>query len=337
MFICFKLLLRAYLTCPILLANVLAIGSNEDQTSDKRHIGFTLIETTRPSNDWSSQSTEKPLKAWFWYPTERQVTGNITYREYLNYLNPDKHPADQLATFQRIVNGFQEDSISIHALETYISGPAPVRILNGFPDQPYPLVVLSGAHPIYFVELAERLAQSGFGVLSLPRTGKKSGERLPYTVEGVQEYEADLQAVLERAQHLRYADMEKLAFVSWSFEGIATLQLAIRLQASCFMSLDAALGYDYGVPLVDESLFKEDMFFSIAHYTSSGLSHGKDLTLLQKQKNHVELITDYELSHGDFTSLGSLTAHRLIHGVTNPRYEALIDEVLNRLKMSLYP
>ncbi len=253
----------------------------------------------------------------------------MTYGDYLNFLSPGRSDDDQLVTFQRIINGFQEDTLSKATLASYLRQEAPVGIVNHKPEDEHPLIVLSGAHPIYLVELAERFAQSGYRVLSVPRTGKTQGERLPYTAEGVQEYEADLLAVLDQLEHPLKAE---LAFVSWSFEGLATLHLAAKMPTNIFLSLDGALGYDYGIPLLNESIFTKKLNFPVFHYTGTSSSHGKDLALLKKYADQVRLIQDFDLTHGEFTSISSLTADRLISGDPDKDYEALINDVLTQLK-----
>lgn len=320
--------LFAYL---LMLCSVL-LTSSKAQTLDNQHIGFALIETSRQSENWSSDTSEKPLTGWFWFPIVEQPTETMTCRKYLEFLSPGKSSREQTATFQRIINGFQEDTISTESIETYLDQDSPVRAVGDAPNHQKTLIVLSGAHPIYFIELAERLAQSGYAVIFVPRTGQKHGERLPYSAKGVEEYESDLQTMLDHLDQSGYADVSELAFVSWSFEGIATLHLANKAATKCFISLDAAIGYDYGVSLVRESIFDQKVSFPIIHYTGTSLGHGKQLNLLTKHSDQVRLIDKFDFSHGDFTSISSLTAHQLISGSPNKRYEALIDAVLTQLR-----
>ncbi len=298
-------------------------------------IGFSHLTVRRTSDSWEPGASEKPVNGWYWYPiAESEAQEPLRYKNFANLLNTTKSSGDNVASFHRIINGFAEDTLSFETIENYLNQSSSVSYTNKKPSEGLPLVVLSGAHPIYFLEMAERLVQSGYVVISVPRTGMKRGERLPYTVEGVREYANDLDAILDYLSEKEMADLTRVGFVSWSFDGIATLDVAVNRKTKCFLSLDSALGYTYGTPLIDTLLFERELPFQVIHYTGSAMNHGKYLEQLEGYPDQVSLIRDYDISHGSFTSIKSMTTDRLLYGSPNPIYLTLIENIRLRLKLA---
>ncbi len=294
-------------------------------------IGFRHLSLNRYSKEWNVEG-EKPINAWFWYPLSGGQSGYVTTREYLKYINLDKSQEENKETFNRIVQGLINDSTRQTSSEKYLETRIPVDFEAAEPAERTPLVVLSGAHPIYFVELAEKLAQAGFAVLSVSRSGIKKGERLPFTAKGVEEYKQDLVATLSYLQNKKLADTSNISFLSWSFEGVPTLQLAEELGANHFISLDSSIGYGYGIDLLEGLVDKFEWNFSVIHYTGSSMDYGKDLRLLNRFTNKINISRTFDFNHAQFTSLQSMTLPKIAGSIPNIEYEDLVEEIVTHLK-----
>ncbi len=299
----------------------------EEFLVSQKRIGFRVFNSYRLSRQW--EDGKKPIRAWYWYPlSDADENEPMARVEYIIQMNPDKTKEENLVTFHRIISSLTDNPPAIESVQSYLDLKSQV-ILNAKPtasDQP--LVVLSGAHPIYFTALAEQFAMSGYRVVSVPRAGMKKGERLPFSKEGVEEYRKDLNTILDHVEHEGLVDMDHISFVSWSFEGLPTLQVALERNATGFVSLDSSLGYEYGIGLISNKTLRK-LPFKLIHYTGKATDHGKDLHFLEDDPD-IQIISEFDLEHGDFTSLSAVTIPEMI-GTSTSFYEELIAALINHL------
>ncbi|MBO6522475.1 MAG: dienelactone hydrolase family protein [Balneolaceae bacterium] len=300
--------------------------------SEEVEIGFKLFELTRPSEKWDSTGLHKPIRAWYWHPSDSSLTNSpITYQEYIRQINPEKNTPENLDIFKRILSSLGSEDIPEESLNSFLTKKTNIHHNAPSTKDANRLVILSGAHPIYFSSLAEQIAKAGFSVLSVPRTGIRKGERLPFQPEGVQEYKLDLLAALEHLKPEKLIDTLDISFISWSFEGVPTLELAVELNTKSYLSLDSSIGYEYGEALLSDSVLN-DIAFPVIHYTGRESGFGKSLELIGRFGHHINIVTDYNLTHGEFTSLRSATAPELKNEESSSIYMNLINNILNKIK-----
>lgn len=300
-------------------------------------IGFYPLRIGRPSNHWAKPNKHKPLSAYLWLPPE--VSTGHPQLQRLAYIQARALHEDSLSNvlvFNKILAGFLgEDSIGQRDLQQYLQEWIPVVSCTELPDQQLPVLVLSGGHPLYFLDLAESLAKLGYLVLSLARKGIEKGKRLPFNRAGVQEYKEDLAYVIKYLKDEGVVQEDSIAFVSWSFEGIPTLDLAKTHKATLFISLDSALGYDYGIELLEELESVALLNTPIIHFTSQDLGFGKDLSIVRdwaSKHKHVAVNQEYDLSHGNFTSLGAVAIPKLTQKTPRKDYARFVQHLLKCLK-----
>ncbi len=301
---------------------------------EEKEIGFKIFKATRASESWDIKSTTKTITGWYWYPIQESASNHrMTYANYVWNLNSEKTNLENEHTFTRMISNFSEDSISNNVLMQFIHSEIPV-LFNEKPEYTRPgLVVISGAHPIYFISLAEKITQLGFPVLFVPRTGLQKGEPLPFNREGILEYKQDLEAALVFLSEEELIYTENLIFISWSFEGVPTLELANDFKTTSFISLDSSIGYEYGENLILEKTL-EEISFPVLHYTGSDMGFGKSLDLIKKYPSKVTINKNFELTHGDFTSLGSITVDILQDKRVDSTYQNLIMQLIHNIDSS---
>lgn len=297
---------------------------------EKKAIGFSVLKTNRKSEVWD-ESRMKPINAWYWYPlSDGEAPTKMSRMEYVTKINPDKTEEENLETYKRIVNSLTADTLTDNSITSYLRGNAAAALDVHFSDKNFPLIVLSGAHPIYFVTLAEQLGLAGFNVVCVPRAGMKKGERLPFSREGVEEYREDMNTVLDYLDQEGLTDMNNLSFISWSFEGVPSLEVALERKTDIFISLDSSIGYAYGMSLLPAKSIKE-LPFKLLHYTGSGMDYGKDLNLLESNSD-IRIIKKFDLVHSDFTSLKSIIIPKLGGEASPDLYGELVEDLLSFLK-----
>ncbi len=298
--------------------------------------GFQLLELSRESSTWQPAGTTKPINAYFWYPTDQGSERPITYRDYVNAIKPEQTPEENANTFHRIMRSLTSDtSLAQVQIDHFLQSEKRIYVSAPIKKDDTPLVVLSGAHPIYFTALAEALCSQGYATVSVPRVGLKKGERLPFDKAGVRELESDLSLAIDYLMGTEHVDGNQLAFISWSFEGVPAHHLAAKYNAALAISLDAAVGYGYGIDVLEA---KGSQAFPLIHFTGKNMDYGKDLRWLQErqsQTDQVRIDSTYDLSHGQFTSLSSLTIPRILGKQSESAYPDLISEIQQLLHQHL--
>ena len=282
-------------------------------------------------------NSSKSIPVSLWYPiNDCTGCGQVTYRDYANEISPHKSEHENMMTYVKMVKNFQELDSSVR-IQTLLNKP--VEALRCAPNttRKSPLIMLCGAHPIYHLELAEKLAAQGYVVASFPRQGKQSGEPLSFDRNGSAEFQSDLTTVVTHLKKESFTDANNLYFVTWSFEGMPCLEYArSHKNTKLFVSLDASVGYAYGVDLLTDSTSRGSLDFPIVHCTSPDTGYGKNLDFLTSlqasEKAAVQIIPTFDLHHGGFTSIFSISIPQLVDAPQNPEYLRLLDTVLGELE-----
>jgi hypothetical protein len=316
--------------------NTKILGNSTPSLSPFR-IGYRIIETTRRIDNRRPNDLQTGLKTIpisIWYPTIDTIKPSyITYGDYVNNISASNDSIANNNLFKKLIRSFENtDTLSNpEQLAHYLSRKKSVLNSPAHTQHKYPLVIINGAHPIYHTYLAERIASKGFVVASIPRQGKNKGERLSFDKEGSKEFKADLNCVISELSKTPFVDSAQLSFISWSFEGVPTFEIAKQNKNTVlFISLDSSIGYDYGETMVEDSVaFFQDTPFQFYHFTGSEIIHGKNFNLLDKlNRDSYEPINQwFNLEHADFTSLSSITKNELRNQETSPTYETFIEVV----------
>ncbi len=305
--------------------------------------GYKINSIFRASNTYikdnsNSEYGKKSIPVSLWYPNT--YSGNeyssLRQQDYVGNISLEKTHEENIATYGRILNSFATIDSTI-TIDSFLEAKTNVYSDVPIPSHKRPLVVICGAHPIYNTELAEKLANKGFVVASFPRLGKHKGDRLGFNQEGSAEFKEDLKSVVGYLSKLPFVDSTQLAFITWSFEGLPCFEYAkTDNNVKLFLSFDSSLGYDYGKGLSnkEEKTIIQKIGFPLIHYTSSQNDHGKDLSLLNSlttSGNRVQINRDFELSHGEFTSIQSISISKLKSESSNPEYLNLINTITYKL------
>ena len=302
----------------------------------KSTVGFLLLRLKRASKLWEEHQSLKPLHAFLWYPSRESPSVWMSQYDYIKNLSPEKSPEENLETFKRILQAFGPEGISDKWLSPFLESRAHAIYGLELPKSSHPLIIISGAHPLYFCGLAEHLAEHGYIVLSVPRKGIRKGQRLAYNREGAREFMKDLKSVWDHIGDLGISTSAPLSFISWSFEGIPSLELASELKAQLFLSFDSSIGYSYGKDLLPPEGFRlNNSNLKIIHFTSPLIEHGKNLNFYEEaglQKDQIQIDQSFELAHGAFTSLASLTRPMILGENVSPLYQRFLQRITALLR-----
>ena len=302
----------------------------------KKAIGFKVISIGRSSETWDPRTNDiKPLTGYLWYPTSA-VDARMNYQQYVYAISPEKDSLANTQTFSRIVASLvSEDTVESSEMASYLMQKSPAILEASKLENKTPLIVLSGAHPVYFMALAEQLASVGYVVLSVPKKGLVKGGRLPFDKAGVGEYKTDLNAFLDYLEGTGFTHLNNISFISWSFEGIPTLELAKEKGARVFISLDSSIGYDYGEKMVTLSARSyKDLLFPVLHFSGKQMDFGKSFDFihrLQKKSDLVVIDHSFDLPHVAFTSLSSMTLPSIQGEETSVEYQTLLARIIEIL------
>ncbi len=308
--------------------------------------GYKVNSIFRASNTYITDNSnsnygKKSIPVSLWYPNTYSENNfnSLTPLDYIDNISFEKSRKENVATYIKLIKSFEPLDSNI-TFDSFLEAKTDAYSVVPFPSQKRPLVVICGAHPIYNTELAEKLTNKGFIVASFPRLGKQKGSRLKFDQEGSKEFQEDLKSVVDYLSKLPFVDSTQLSFITWSFEGVPSFEYAkTNNNVKLFLSFDSSLGYDYGKDLLNtkEKTAIQKIGFPLIHYTSSQNDHGKDLSLLHlltKSNSQVQINQNFELSHGDFTSIQSISIPKLKSENSNPEYLNLINtitETLNKL------
>ena len=304
------------------------------------YVGYQKMLVERESKEYNPSGI-KNIPIDLWYPSlvdhqEHEEEGT-RYFDYIQGLSNTDSPQEDKKKFSTILNSFDTSVSSGNINQFYRS-----RAFSSPDAQPregkFPLVLICGGRGLYHLELAEQISHQGFVVASFPRIGMEQGKGLPFNSEGAQEYIMDLEIVLQETNELPNVDPSRTYIICWSYEGAPALAYSAKSgNCSGFISLDASIGYEYGPQMIKDKYGPEGLKieFPLIHYSGTGMDHGKSFDFLDqlKTKNpNVEILNSYELDHGGFTSISSMTIPKIKRQGHNQEYMKILDDLLFRLE-----
>ncbi|MEZ4810079.1 MAG: hypothetical protein R2819_06935 [Allomuricauda sp.] len=305
-------------------------------------VGYTLIDVNRPGASYYQDSlkNDKPIPISLWFPLEHGDQPKMTYADYAKGISNESTQEENFNRYVRMLASFGQDSVPIQqpAFQALLGTNTKAVYTVDFPNPKHPLLLLLGGHPLYFLELAEAIAEQGYVVASIPRLGMEQGQRLPFDTTGAEEYQKDLAFVIDYLSKNEAVDKSNVHFVVWSFEGVPAFEYArTNKNVKGFISLDSSLGYGYGPDLITDKIhfYHSEINFPVIHFTGPSMDHGKDLSLLEalgKGSSSIEINKDFDLGHGQFTSMGSITSVLVQSREVDPVYTSLVARILFQLR-----
>lgn len=122
----------------------------------------------------------------------------------------------------------------------------------------HPVIVFDGgltSDALSYLSLMEHLSAAGYICVSLPSVPFAPGRPLTFDLHGVESKARDVAFVIDSLDQLAGADASRVGVAAWSVGGLSTLLAAISNErVRALVSLDGGLGYEYGPPLVQQSV-----------------------------------------------------------------------------------
>ena len=302
-------------------------------------IGHTIVDVSRPSALYyrDSLKNEKPIPISLWFPMEDNGGSKMTYWDYAKCISKERSSEENRDLYLRALNSFSQDSIPMQHFQALLDTQTHAVYTDSLPKTQYPLLLVLGGRPQYNLELAESIAIQGYIVASISRLGIENGQRMPFDANGSEEYQKDLEFVIDYLSTNKAVDAGNIHFVVWSFEGVPAFEYAKgNKNVKGFISLDSSLGYGYGRDLITDKakFFEAPPNFPLIHFTGPSKDFGKDLSLLEaleKVSTNMEINKDYALSHGQFTSIASITCALVQSREMDPVYKSLMEDIFSLL------
>ncbi len=308
-------------------------------TSD-REVGYAVRDhrsyADTPFTD-TGEEGKIPVSAWFPLPNE-SLRSKVTYAQYFERIL-GRGNENLTGRLYKLANSFQaqDSAVFVEKLSEYLKSEAKISFQPLRSNGKLPVVVMLGGHPIYHSSLSERIAASGFAVVSIARTDL-SGERIPFSVDGNLKFQEGLDHLLQFIKKEPGLDESRIVFIVWSFEGVPVFEYLVKEKPeSLLISLDSSLGYEYRnrVKSLSDMSLGETGKPEVYHYTSEDTLYGKDLdflTNLREKGGRINILKTGGLNHGLFTSFASVTVPGILREEPKEEFGELIRELIFKLK-----
>lgn len=225
-------------------------------------VGFRILDLADTTRLFTAgeKAKPRPLHLFLWYPAAADSQGSMALSDYL--LDPgSQDPAGSPAAIRRYRERLEQELDTVfdqRDLDSLLSVRVPV-IPGASPAQGRlpGLILETGLNaPAYlYTDLAEQLAQRGIVVATLPSFGSAVGKGLTFDSVGIATQVADLEHAVMHVSSLPFVDPSRITLGGWSVGGLAALLVASRRADSiaAVLSLDGAVGYEYGVSLARQA------------------------------------------------------------------------------------
>jgi pimeloyl-ACP methyl ester carboxylesterase len=316
------------IACQEVFAQTIALNTEISRYA----VGFTttlLIDNSRQYHTEASIELPKgrPIRLYIWYPTEPTLHSSslhgsslhgsrVLFGEYVYWNNLYKEPSALtereklacrntfLATHNDWKNVSPQQTTDLFAMQTRaFYAPKPSK--GKFPVIVVPNAANGGGY--FFSTLCEFLAAQGYIVVTVPSFGKTPDTPCPFAIDCAEEQFNDVQVALQHVCRMPSAQPSAIGVMSWSFGGITASLLAMRdSRVKAVVSLDAAIGYQYGQEILEQSQFYKPQRMKAPFLHIHGL--GKSRFLVPKSFSWFRalpvrekfLFTDTLLKHSDF-------------------------------------
>jgi hypothetical protein len=285
----------------------------------------TVYDSTRPYS--TEQRRGRPVQLVVYYPAKAKTGEALSYENLLYQTCVPGQPAltalakkDCLAL---VVTSLREQDPTLGETEASrrMSENLAARLGAQSASGRFPVILFEAgltSDTLTFFNLAEFLSSHGFVAISIPSIGFSQGHPLAFDIPSMESKMADLEVAVSALKDIPSADATRVAIAAWSVGGVSATLLQVRhSEVFCFISLDSALGYEYGPKLLrSSSLFELGrMKVPLLHFTGkkpNQVNVPKDFSLLQQAPTQVYLAEVEGLNHSGFTSLGGVLLY--LHG-----------------------
>ena len=319
----------------IQMVDLARIPTSTREWSAQKTVGYRVNGIPDSSRHYVGTDSviARPLHLMVWYPSPQLGGRRLRLRDYLRTPGfPDDQGSG--AAVQRYRESLERESgarVDSAAFARLLALPT-AAVRNAQPPiHRRPTLLLEGGltTPAYlYSALAERLAERGFVVAAIPSFGHRIGVPLSFDTMAVLTQLADVRHALAALRDLPFVDAKRIAVGAWSVGALAAALAAASPAPgiAAFVSLDGAVGYEYGVDLSRALGFHASCFRSpFLHVTGAGISTFR----VAKSRALFEQLTGPSafwatlpvLTHGDFTSY---------YGMRSPAFSARADSTLVR-------
>jgi hypothetical protein len=305
---------------PVLIVFLLGCGGPPPQPA--AGAGFRILDLPDFTRRFITDTGDiaRPLHAFMWYPAETGTGDSISYRDYILYPGGNGTPGSTDATdrLARTLAAELGDTVEGAAFDRVLERAAGAR-RNASPRAgQFPVLLLEAglnAPAFLYVDLAERLSPRGVRVITLPSFGSGSQRPLGFDTTGFATQRDDLRHAIRTLDPL-IADAG-VVIGGWSVGALSAALAAFDSNVRGVISLDGALGYDYGIGFSQILGLKPAcLALPFLHLTGTRPSRFR----VPKSRTFFEGLpggnawwaTIPGLSHGDFTSYYS-TRSPLFH------------------------
>jgi len=305
-------------------------------------VGFRVIwiDATGPGSTAPSpnRACDRRLRVLLWYPSA--IVGHAVKATLATYVAATRSPpSDSSAPVGGSTvweaadsRAFVRDSATVAQVNDFATAPLDAREIGLMLATPamavpraapargrYHLVLLgNGLGPPFFIHwaLGEYLAGRGYTVAALG--GAICEEPRQLDLSGVAAISRDMNVVVKKLTALSDVDPARIGLVGWSVGGLAQAFMAVtNTNVRALVSLDGAMGYEYGRQLLDSATWIEQTHFTtpFAHLTGDATPQrvvAKSFAFYDSiTRGPAYLLHFRPLSHAQFTSLGVLAAQSL--------------------------
>lgn len=257
---------------------------------------------------------QRPIVINYWYPAKRK--SNKTSFTFKDYILAGSRQAD-LSTLtsqdeHSLVDLFRTNLDYFNVTDSQFSKillkPAAPGLATAPLKSKFPLVVLVGGvggSNGMFTTWAEQLSANGMVVITLSSFGENDSTACGYDLTCIQNQVKDIAYAVHVMSEKPFVDKSKISIVAWSFGGLSALLYHAEYQKVCaILSVDSALGYKYGIDLLNMHHLSDGInVVPVLHFASVSASKRipHDYSILEKINATITFDSLYD--HADYTSL----------------------------------
>ncbi len=217
-----------------------------------------------PSSKYLSKSSvgddARPLQTLIWYPSVRSTAEPMTVGDYVELADAEVHfnaPNEKGNRWRSLL----KSSLDISLLAVRDAKPASGR---------YPVLVYAPSDSSVSWEnadLCEYFASHGYVVLASPSMGTSTRD-MTDDLDGINAQARDISFLVTYAESVPDADLSRVAVVSWSWGGIASLFASARdSRIDALVEMDGSLRYYPGLVKKADDVHPERMTIPLLFFT----------------------------------------------------------------------
>ncbi|MBU1099655.1 MAG: hypothetical protein KKA84_04545 [Bacteroidetes bacterium] len=278
--------------------------------------GFKLLTLSDYSRSYNT-SNSRDLRAYLWYPAEKNENSPLTIGDFAKYAYEDFNPvsADFNVNSRSEMNelplarGLSDTSWAEFVSKELISTLNPLK-----QERKFPLIIFGQGlyyeSPLTHIVLCEYLASHGYVVITCPLLGSNSRLVRLNNVD-LEAQVRDLEYLLSYSLQLDNVDREKVGAIGFDMGGMSALTMCMRNNSiKAFVTTDAGIVFPHSSGLPGSSPNYNPASFSIPwmHMTRASsyyaeLSTNKETSLYEQKISGDSYLVLFDTApHVNFTS-----------------------------------